>query len=297
MTESLSKLLVAYIQYHRIEGSTQDTIKHKSKELRPFIRQLEAQGHSLIAGEVTLFDILGHLESLKVRGCAATTIHTRRSAIHAWFAWMVNWEIIPTNPTSKVKPPRLPKVRKPFLDEASFHKLLDLCPLSTLVGSRRASMMWVLATTGMRRRELHLLTREDLDWERGQIRVRNGKGQKERQVPFLREAQHPLLRYMSLRADSRPELWVSEKGVPLNYHSVGTDISRLYTRAEINIKDHFHIFRRTFAANAVRQGVPRPFTQAIMGWSSPQMLDHYVAAMEAEDGAIEAFRDFKPFGG
>ena len=296
VNESLPKLLASYLQYHRIEGSTEATIKHKNKELRPFIHQLENEGHSLSAGDVSPFDILGHLEVMKGRGCAPATIHTRRRALHAWFGWMVDWEVLPANPVTKVKAPRLPKVRKPFLSEEAFNKLLDLCPLTTLLGSRRASILWVFATTGMRRRELVMLTRQDLDWERGQIRVLHGKGQKERCVPFMLEAQRVLVRYLHLRTDSSPELWVSEKGVPLNYHSVGTDMRRLYLRAEVPVNDPCHIFRRTFAANAVRQGIPRQYTQAIAGWSTPQMLDRYTAAMEAEDGAIEAFRGFKPFG-
>ena len=67
-------------------------------------------------------------------------------------------------------------------------------------------------------------------------------------------------------------------------------------RAEIELKDACHIFRRTFAANAVKQRIPRQYVLAIAGWSTPQMLDLYEAAMEAEEEAIDAFREFKPFG-
>ncbi len=292
----LSSLLAAHLQYHSIEGSTEDTLKHKRKEIRPFLRYLEDQGHSMLPGDVTLFEVMGHLEELKLRGLAPASIHTRRRALHAWFAWMVDWEIIPVNPVSKVKSPRLPKVRKPFLTETSFQKLLDLCPLSTVLGSRRASILWVLATTGMRRRELHMLGRDSLDWERGEIRVVYGKGQRERRVPFLQEAQRPMLRYLNNRWDAHECLWVTESGGPLGYAGLGQDIAHLFERAEIPVTDPMHIFRRTFAAHAVRQGVPRQYTQAIAGWSSSQMLDRYTAAMEAEEGAIEAFRGFKPFG-
>ena len=31
-------------------------------------------------------------------------------------------------------------------------------------------------------------------------------------------------------------------------------------------------------------------------WSTPHMLDQYTAAMEAEEGAIESFKGYKPFG-
>ena len=263
--KSLKSLLAAHLQYHGIEGSTQDTLKQKRKEIGAFLRYLEENDHSMLPGDVTLFDVVGHLEVMKSRGLAAASIHTRRRALHAWFAWMVDWELVPANPVSKVRSPRLPKVRKPFLSESDFQKLLGLCPLSTLLGSRRASMLWLLATTGMRRRELLMLSREDLDWDQGVVRVIHGKGQRERWVPFLREAQRPMLRYLNNRPDSHSCLWVTEAG-------------------------------RTFAANAVRQGVPRQYIQAIAGWSTSQMLDRYTAAMEAEEEAIEAFRHFKPFG-
>ena len=294
--KSLRSLLLAHLQYHGIEGSTQDTIKHKRKEIGQFLRYLEENDHSMLPGDVTLFDIVGHLEVMKSRGLAAASIHTRRRAIHAWFAWMVDWELVPANPVSKVRSPRLPRVRKPFLSESDFHKLLGLCPLSTFLGSRRASMLWLLATTGMRRRELLMLSREDLDWDQGLVRVIHGKGQRERWVPFLLEAQRPMLRYLNNRWDSDSCLWVTEKGRPLGYVGLGTDITRLFQRAEVPVKDALHIFRRTFAANAVRQGVPRQYTQVIAGWSTSQMLDRYTAAMESEGEAIEAFKKFKPFG-
>ena len=222
----------AYLQYHSIEGSTEDTLKHKRKEIGPFLRHLEEQGHSMLPGDVTLFDVMSHLEAMKLRGLAAASIHTRRRALHAWFAWMVDWEMLSTNPVTKVKSPRLPRIRKPFLSESDFNKLLDLCPLTTLLGSRRASVLWLLATTGMRRRELLMLKQEDLNWERGEIRIVHGKGQKERNVPFSREAQRPMLRYLNNRWDSNPCLWVTEEGRPLSYVGLGTDVKRLFERAE-----------------------------------------------------------------
>ena len=75
------------------------------------------------------------------------------------------------------------------------------------------------------------------------------------------------------------------------------DFLRMMERAGLRaqVRDVCHIFRRTWAVNAVKQRVPRQYTQAIAGWSTPQMLDHYTEAMQAEEGALEAFRNFSPF--
>ena len=233
---------------------------------------------------------------MKDRDLAPRTIRSRWQAITTWLNWCVSWGIIESSPGDQVKAPRVPKVRKPFLTEPQFQTLLDLCPVNTLTGARRQSMLWMMITSGLRRREMWMLTKEDLDWDAGTIRVIHGKGQKERRVPFDRMCQRAMLRYLHERTDSLDWLWVTEEGIRLAYDSIWQDLKRLTERAEIKLQDTCHIFRRTFAAHATRQGVPRPFVQAVAGWSTPHMLDQYVAAMEAEEGAIEAFRGFKPFG-
>ena len=298
VTHRLPEVLDFYLQYHHIEGSTEATVRFYKVEVGQFIRWLEEQGHSLDAREVGAVHVLGHLERLKQQGRAPRSIRSRLQAISTMFRWAVNWEIVPENPASRIKPPRVPKTRKPFLKPEAFARLLDLCPLNTMMGARRKAMLWLLATTGVRRRELTLLELDDLDWKRGQVRVLHGKGQKERQVPFAVEVQRPMLRYIKQRWHGLPCLWVTEEGKQLSYNGVKQDLERLFDRAGLKgeIKDVCHIFRRTFAAHAVRQGIPRPYIQAIAGWSTPHMLDHYTAAMEAEEGAIEAFRGFKPFG-
>ena len=128
------------------------------------------------------------------------------------------------------------------------------------------------------------------------IRGIHGKGQKERQIPFDRLCQRAILRYVQQRSDSLDWLWVTEEGIRLGYDGIWKDLNRLADRAEVELKDTWHIFKRTFAANAVRQHIPRPYVQAVAGWSTSQMLDHYVAAVGAEEGATEAFKESKLFG-
>ena len=151
-------------------------------------------------------------------------------------------------------------------------------------------MLWMMATTGIRRNEMWMLKKVDLDWDNSVIRVVYGKGQKERQIPFDRRCQRAMLRYIQQRWDSQEWLWVTEEGIRLGYDGIWQDLNRLAERAEIELKDTCHIFWRTFAANAVKQRIPRQYVLAIAGWSTPQMLDLYVAAMEAEEEAVRSFQ-------
>jgi len=252
----------------------------------------------MVATDLTMFDILGMLESDKSRGLAPTSIHSRRKDIHAFCQWMVDWELIPANPCSRIKPPRIPEHRKGFLSEADFQELLALCPVSTLLGARRHAMLQVFANTGMRRRELLMLTVDDLDWDRHLIRVLHGKGQKERTVLFPQPVQRAVHRYLAIRNSDRPQLWLSQVGTPLTHDTIGLDMRRLFIRAGLgHIEDCCHVFRRTAAANAEKSGIPRAYIQQLFGWNDSTMVDKYVAHMKGETEAIEVFRaKFKPFG-
>ncbi len=279
-----------------MEGATEQTLKHKRKELGAFARWLESESRMQRLEDLSPRDILDHLEWMRLRGLSPVSVNTRMRSIRAWCNTMMAWEFLTVNPCAKIKSPKMPKREKPFINPEDIQKLLNLCPLSTLSGSRHASMVWLLSTTGMRRNELLSLNKADLDWDKGLIRVIQGKGQKERFVPFARDAQKVVLRYLANRQDNFECLWVTEFKKPLSWHGLGQAMQRLFQRAGVAVVDPCHAFRRTFAANAVRQGIPRPYVQAVCGWSTPQMMDRYIAAMKSEDDAIDAFEGFKPFG-
>ena len=276
--------------------------KFYRKEVGLFFGYLASMEHSLCAVDVTAFHVLAHMEDMRNRGLRPRTVRTRLQAVKTFFTWATNWEIIPgsvAKSIERIKPPKLPKEPKPFIQPDSFDRLLELCPLNTFVGARRQSMLWVMATTGIRRKELWMLEIGDLDWELGRVIIRKGKGQRFRVAPFSKQAQRPLLRYLQHRADKHPCLWVTEERRPLSYNGVGQDISRLcgYAGIKDGVKDVCHIFRRTFIAWAEKDKIPREYTMAVVGHRTEAMISHYAAAMREEEAeALEAFRDFQPFG-
>jgi site-specific recombinase XerD len=283
-----------YLHWHSVEGHTRDTITGYSKRLSFFLCFLEERGRPLEIDQVTSIDILAFLDHIKRKGDSPSTVRSRCLGLKAFFNWAVEWELIHHSPAAKIRPPKVPKVRKPFLAPASFRTLLDLCPLNTFMGARRQSILWLFATTGMRLRELASLNLEDLDWEAGLIRVM-GKGQKERRVPFHKQAQLVVLRYLSHRTDDLPCLWLTESRTPLTDRGLSTDMAQLMRYAGLKVKDRCHIFRRTWAAHASRQGIPVQYTLAVAGWSTPRMLDDYTRAMQEEEAAAQAFQGFSPF--
>ena len=294
MTGRLWEAYASYLWHHRVEGHTEDTVKFYGKELRLFLRDLDPSCEFLYG--LSPLDVLTHLGSMRERGLKPRTICSRWQVITTWLNWCVENGPIESSPAANIKRPKVPKTRRPFLTEQQFDLLLTECPIDTLAGARRRAMIWMMATTGIRRREMWSMRIEDMDWDKSLIPVVYGKGQKERQIPFDRRCQEPMLKYLRHRKDSLNWLWVTEAGNRLAYDSIWQDLNGAAERAGIKLQDTCHFFRRTFAAHAVKQNIPRPYVQGVAGWSTPHMLDLYVAAIEGEAEAIEAFRKFKPFG-
>ena len=81
MTQRLQEVLNYYLRYHRIEGSTEATIKFYAKELRLFLRDLEKiDPDCQTLTDLSSLDVLQHLGSMKERGLKPRSIRTRNLA-------------------------------------------------------------------------------------------------------------------------------------------------------------------------------------------------------------------------
>lgn len=292
-----AETVLNYVRYHLYEGSTPATQRNYKVKLELFGRWLCSQGLEYL-GDVTKEDVLNYLGWMKERGTAPTTIKKRFGTLRSFFAWCVDWDYCQTNPVAQLKTPRAPQKAKGFVTKDQYLAILDICSVNTFLGARRQSMFRLMKTTGLRLNEMTMLRWEDLNWEDGSIHILHGKGGKERVIPFERDVKQAIMRYQKFRKDSLPNVWVSEDKNPhaLPNQAIYKDVKRTMERAGVYVKDACHIWRRTWAANAVKAGIPRPYVQGIAGWSTTAMLDRYTAQMVGSSEALEAFRDFDPWG-
>ena len=227
-------------------------------------------------------DVELYLLSLQEKGRSPHYVRSCYRNLHVFFSWLVAEEMLDLSPMRGMKPPRLPRYAKDFLPEENFRKLLALCPRSDYRGARNAAWLWLLWSTGCRVDELAKIKLSDLNWEASTIRV-IGKGAKERQVPFTREAQRTVYHYLKMRGDNHPQLWISEERQPMRLTGLGKITRTMFTRADIQVKDLHHIFRRTWAYRNLKAGVPLKFVQLVGGWESVAVLEQYVRRMDSED--------------
>jgi integrase len=128
-----------------------------------------------------------------------------------------------------------------------------------LIGLRNATIIGLLACTGMRIGEVLALNDGDVDLDKRLITVRESKGLPMRLVPITDCAVSHLRRYRKARdkrygrADNSDAFFRSSRRGHVSYESINWGFGRLRQRAGLNVSSgrnpHLHDLRHTFACN------------------------------------------------
>jgi integrase/recombinase XerD len=179
-----------------------------------------------------------------------------------------------------------------------FHKrLLVLTPeqLQVLLKAcsvRDKAIVLLLVDSGLRRFETANLNRGDVDFHTGLVRVRSGKGRKDRSTVIGATTRRALLAYRRtlVHRDDRDPLIQSRDGQRLSGNALLTMCRRLTKRTGIKVTPH--ALRRTFAILSLRSGMSPLHLQALGGWEGFDMVKHY--AQMVDDDLLQAHTEHSP---
>ena len=158
------------------------------------------------------------------------------------------------------------------LTVAELNAVRGACTRST-TGTRNRALVEVMAGAGLRVSEVVALMPGDIDWQAGTIRVNEGKGGRDRVVPVTGETLDRLAVWAHHRQDlglnGRQPFFVGikTKGQPLTTRAVQGIISRLGERAGLDRPINPHLFRHTYASNALSGGLNIREVQQLLGHS------------------------------
>ena len=226
--------------------------------IRRFIIHLNEHGHSP-GGVVTIF-----------------------TGVKAFLRWYADEYSPPGwNPLAKVKPPKRTRERLAPLALDHFNAMVDSCPRRTFRGDRDRAILLLLLDTGLRHQELTDLAVGDVDPINGQVVVRMGKGRKGRAVFIGARTRRALLAYYRHRdqLDDDAPLWVKSDGKKLTKAGIRQSVRRAAQRAGVD-EPGMHEFRRAFAINSLRNGMDVATLQRLLGHSSIEVVNRYLALVE-----------------
>jgi site-specific recombinase XerD len=223
-----------------------------------------------------------YLVELQGRALAPRTVHHHAAAAKVFLNFAEGEGLLPAgSPMAKVRMPRLPKELLPALTTEEARALLTACECE-----RDRAVVLVLLDSGLRAQECAALNVDDVDMTTGAVRVKAGKGRKDRTVYLGARARRAVGRYLAERGAVEPAaaLWVSqtrERG-RLTTWGLRQILERARDRAGLTVKVNPHTLRRTFALWSLRAGMPLPQLASIMGHADLGVLQKYLKLVEQD---------------
>ena len=135
-------------------------------------------------------------------------------------------------------------------------------------------MLSLLYSAGLRRSELLHLKISDIDSKRMVIRVKNGKGRKDR---YTLLSETLLIDLRSYFLQYRPKTWLfeGEKGDQYSGSSVLKIVKKAACKAKIRKKVVPHMLRHSFATHLLESGTDIRYIQKLLGHSSTRTTEIY----------------------
>ncbi len=210
------------------------------------------------------------------------TQHVRLSSLRSWFAWLTRNNYLMSNPASELELPRIGRpLPRDILSNKEVEIVLAGADIKTPLGIRDRAIMETLYSTGIRRQEVADLDVYDVDSSRGVLRIRHGKGDKDRVVPIGDRALAWVQKYQQ---DVRPGLVIDHQKAALYLGAEGERLSgahlgrlvRCYIEAaETGKSGSCHLFRHSMATSMLDNGADIRYIQLILGHASLETTQIY----------------------
>lgn len=219
-------------------------------------------------GRTTEDDVRGYLYEIAVRRRLSRSYHAQAlSALRLLFIQVLRRPLA----VEAVPQPRRERKLPVVLSRDEMRRVLEAAR-----SPRQRALVMVLYSTGLRVSEVVRLRIEDLDGDRGMIRVRSGKGGKDRYTLLSDRCLAAVNDHLRYRA--KPDVWLfpgGRDGRHVTTRSVQKTVARLGRRAELDKRLTPHVLRHTFATHLLESGTDIRFIQKLLGHSSTRTTEVY----------------------
>lgn len=194
-------------------------------------------------------------------------------SVKLFFGYLTGEGYLKYNPARSIEYAREPELLpKTILTPREIKKLIKTPDKNTPLGYRDRTILEVLYSTGIRRNELLNLKPEDIDYEKGYLRITKGKGGKGRVVPLGKIASRYLENYIKLvridlaRKSDSPYLFLSSyNGMRMSEEALSKSIHHYAKKARLRKKVTPHVFRHSMATHLLNKKANIRCVQEILG--------------------------------
>ncbi len=310
--KAVSPDLGALVEAHLVDalarGLARGTIAYRRVYLGQLLAWLERRGitHAREITPAVLDDYLVHLKQrttdynrAETTSLSVKTLAAEASVLRSFGRWLTMRRVVLFDPAEHlVLGDRTQPLPKAVLTEAEVQSLLA-APGRDVLGLRDRAILETLYSTGLRRAELCALDLYDLDHAGELVRVRGGKGGRDRVVPIGEAALAAIRVYLR---DARPDLVATPKEPALfvaaithrrlNAKTLNLLVRKHADTAGIAKRVTPHVLRHTCATALLRGGADIRHVQAILGHASVATTQIYTRV--AVEDLVQVHRRHHP---
>jgi len=263
-------LIDSFLEYLIAEKSSPDnTVSSYAADLQDLKAFLDGKGITEL--EATAADLEEYTSGCRARGLKGTSISRRLSTIRQFYRFLIEEEVMASDPTRDLASPRKGLYLPEVLSAEEVTRLIESPDTATPLGMRDKAMLEVLYATGLRVSELTGLKVHHLNLHVGYLICR-GKGDKERLVPMGEGARHWVNEYLR---DARPllvkkptdTLFCSKRGGAMTRQNFWYAIRRYAALSGIMKNISPHMLRHSFATHLLGGGADLRSVQMMLGHS------------------------------
>jgi len=266
-------------------GRSPHTLRAYRRDLEAFIAGIaERTGRAAAVADFQVDEVRAHLADL-YPDHAPSSLARALSAIRSFGEFMRSEGLIADNPATLVRRPKQSKLLPTALPPEDIKAIIDGPPAlaEDPLGRRDGALLEVLYGAGLRVSEAIGLDLEDLRWEGAELtlRVREGKGGKDRVVPLGSRGAAAIRIYLSVRerlggpkGDPRA-LFRTRRGRRLGDRGARELVYRRCQATGARARIGPHGLRHSFATHLLESGCDLRTIQSLLGHASLSTTQRY----------------------
>lgn len=244
----------------KLRGFSPQTIKTYTRHNKIFLDFIKKEPNQVTEG-----DIKGYLaHAISDEKAAPRTIALKKAALKFLYDELMKKGIV------NLKTPKIPKSNPSVLTKEEVKSLINAAPRD-----KTRLIIELIYSSGLRVSECVTLKINDLDLENKIIRVKSGKGNKDRITILSEVVVSELKRYILTLDKNEVYLFPNTKGSSLSVRNIQKLIQKSASKAGIKKKVSPHTLRHSFATHLLEGGADIRLIQELLGHSSISTTELY----------------------
>ena len=297
MKELLDPWIEGYLDYQlKVRRLRPRSIIDMRCTLKRAVTELGAMRPSIPLWKLTLEDYLRWVNQQRESGYTTQSLnkelsHLRGLLDYTWRSGRADRNVLDSLTLEDTPTRKAPRCLS--LEQA--RQLIEKSGGSSREQRRDRLILLLLYGCGLRTSELCQLNVDDLDLERQELRIRQGKGDRARNIPVPEAVWTQVLAYLAERKGKRgPLLRTWNKQVRLRPGDVCEVVTAAANRAELNLEVTPKTLRHSFATHLMDRGVDVAVIASLMGHRSARETGVYLHRLPGRAEAAVQLLATKP---